>query len=180
MTAATPLSALGATLAIAAAGALASAPATAPAQVGQAAAVKRITASGVGGVRLGKTYRRLRRQHLVGRIRRGCELAGPNARSARLRAPLQGSVDFTPTSPRRVTNITVRGGATARGVGIGGTIPQIKAAYPKAKVDHSTDAVFGVTLVRVPRTGGGPLRFAVDTTTHKVTLIGIPFIAFCE
>jgi len=107
-------------------------------------------------------------------------LAGPGARSASLNAPLKGNVDFTMTLPRKVADITVRGGATARGVGIGATIAQVKAAYPKAKVDHSTDGTFGVTLVRIPKNGGGKLQFAVDTNTHRVGLIGIPLIAFCE
>ena len=89
-------------------------------------------------------------------------------------------MNFTLTSPRKVTDITIRGGAKARGVGIGATIPQIKAAFPKAKVDHSTEDVFGLTLVRIPKGGGGRIKFAVDVDTHKVTLIGVPIIAFCE
>jgi hypothetical protein len=84
------------------------------------------------------------------------------------------------STPRKVVDIAVRGGAIARGVGIGATIANIKAAYPKAKVDHSTDHTFGVTIVRIPKSGGGRLQFAVDTRTHRVTLIGIPLIAFCE
>ena len=31
-----------------------------------------------------------------------------------------------------------------------------------------------------PKNGGGKLQFAVDTKTHRVVLIGIPLIAFCE
>jgi hypothetical protein len=65
-------------------------------------------------------------------------------------------------------------------VGIGGTIAQIKAAYPKAKVDHGTDETFGVTLVRVPKTGGGRIHFAVDVDSEKITRIGVPVIPFCE
>jgi hypothetical protein len=151
-----------------------------PAPRGAATAGKRITPAGVDGVKLGESYAQLRAHHLVGRIGKGCELAGPNARSASLLAPLKGSVDFSMTAPRKVVDIGVRGGATARGVGIGATIPQIKAAYPLARVDHSTDHTFGLTLVRIPKRGGGRLQFAVDTRTHRVTLIGIPFIAFCE
>ena len=145
-----------------------------------AAAAARITPAGVDGVKLGETYAQLRARHLVGRIGKGCELAGPNARAASLSAPLKGSVDFTMSTPRKVVDIAVRGAATARGVGIGATIANIKAAYPKAKVDHSTDHTFGVTIVRIPKSGGGRLQFAVDTRTHRVTLIGIPLIAFCE
>jgi hypothetical protein len=154
--------------------------ATAQARNAKPAASARITPGGVGKVKLGETYAQLRAQHLVGGIQNGCELAGPDARSASLKPPLNGVVDFTMTSPRTVTDITVRGGATARGVGVGATIAGIKAAYPKAKVDHSTDGTFGVTLVRIPKNGGGKLQFAVDTKTHRVVLIGIPLIAFCE
>jgi len=147
---------------------------------GRTAAAKRITAEGVGKVKLGKTFQQLRSAALVGRLRPGCELAGPNTRSARLKAPLKGQVNFTLTSPRKVTDITIAGGAKARGVGIGATIPAIKAAFPKAKVDHSTEQVFRITLVRIPKNGGGRIKFAVDVDTKKVTLIGVPFIAFCE
>jgi hypothetical protein len=150
------------------------------AAIGIAASPKHITPSGVDGVKLGKTYTQLHNKHLIGSIRHGCELGGPNTRTARLRAPVKGSVNFTLTTPRKVTDITIRGGATARGIGIGATIPQIKAAFPKAKVDHSTDQTFLLTLVRIPKNGGGRLMFAVDTKTHKTTLIGIPIIAFCE
>ena len=144
------------------------------------AAPAKITPAGVGAVRLGETYAHLRDRRRVGRIGRGCELAGPNARSASLRAPLKGSVDFTMTTPRKVINISIRGGAAARGVGIGATIPQIKAAYPKAKVDHSTEHTFAITLVRIPKNGGGRLQFAVDTMTHRVVIIGVPAIPFCD
>lgn len=151
----------------------------APGPDGQAAA-KRITAAGVDGVKLGMTHARLRQLGLVGPIRRGCELGGPNTRSARLRAPLTGLVNYTLTTPRRVTDITIRGGATARGIGIGAKIPVIKAAFPKANVDHTTDQTFQLTLVRIPKSGGGRITFGVSTITKRTTVIGVPRIAFCE
>src|ERR687888_488695 len=83
-----------------------------------AAAPQKITFSGVGQVKLGMTFQQLRAKHLVGKLRKGCELAGPNARSARLRSPLRGTVNFTQTSPRKAENVTITGGAEARGVGI--------------------------------------------------------------
>jgi hypothetical protein len=152
----------------------------APSTTASDAAAAHITPTGVGAVKLGATQSSLHAQHLVGPLIKGCELSGPNARSARLTAPLKGSVDFTLTAPRKVTDITVTGGAKARGVGVGAKIPAIKAAFPKAKVDHSTDQMFGLTFVRIPKNGGGKLQFAVSTQTHKVTLIGIPFIPVCE
>jgi hypothetical protein len=145
-----------------------------------AAAARRITPQGVGGVRIGMRYTTLLRRGLVGHIRHGCELGGPNTRSAPLRAPLKGTVNFTLTRPRRVTDITVRGGAKARGVGVGATPARIKAAFPRVKVDHSTDSVFLFTLYKVPRNGGGRIVFAVDTGTKRATLIGVPIIAVCE
>jgi hypothetical protein len=144
------------------------------------ASVKRITPAGVGAVKLGMTAARLREQGLIGRLRRGCEPAGPDARSARLLAPLRGSVDFTTSTPRRARTITVRGGARARGVGIGARIWRIRAAFPRARVDHSTDQTFGITLVKVPPNGGGRIQFAVDVDTKRTTLIAVPRVPFCE
>jgi len=142
---------------------------------------QKITAAGVGKVKIGKSYSKLRAQGLVRKIGPGCELGGPNTRQAKLKPPLKGFVNFTLDKPRKVTDITIRGGnATARGVGIGDTIPDIKAAFPKAKVTHKTDQTFGVTLVRVPKSGGGKIHFAVDTGTKKITLIGVPSLGFCE
>ena len=118
-----------------------------------AAAPQKITRNGVGQVELGMTFQELRDEGLVGRLRPGCELGGPNTRSARLRSPLRGVVDFTQTNPRRVTNVTILRGARARGVKVGDRIRDIKDAYPKAKVNRDTEEVFGVWLVRIPRGG---------------------------
>src|SRR3982750_86953 len=117
----------------------------------------KITASGVGAVQLGKTYKSLHDAGLIGKIHHGCELGGANTRSANLKAPLKGQVNFTLHAPRKVTDITIRAGAKARGVGIGATIAQIKSKFPKAKVDHSTDHTFELTLVRIPKSGGGKI-----------------------
>ena len=140
----------------------------------------RITPAGVGAVRLGRTYTSLRKAGFLSKLVAGCELGGPQTRAATLRAPLRGSVELTVRSPRRVATIVVRGGATARGVGIGATSATIRKAFPRAKFDHRGDAVFGLTFVRVPKPGGGRLEFGVDTTTKRVTLIGIPRIPVCD
>ena len=140
----------------------------------------RITAAGVGAVKLGRTYTSLRLAGLLGRIGPGCELSGPSARSAPLRLPLQGGVDLSPASPRRVVRITLIGGATARGIGAGATLKALRARFPKLRLDHRTDKTFAITLAHVPKGGGGPLDFAISTKTKKVTLIGVPSIAFCE
>ena len=89
-------------------------------------------------------------------------------------------MNFTLKNPRRVTDITITGGATAQGVEVGDTTADIHATYPHATDDHSTDDTFGATLVRVPKSDGGKIMFAVDTTTNKITQIGVPTIGFCE
>ncbi len=117
----------------------------------------------------------------IGGLRNGCELSGPNTKFASLRAPLKGTVDLTKTSPRKIARITITGaGAKARGVGIGSTAATLKRKLPKAKAAHASDEIFGVTLYRVPSTGGGRMWFAVDVQTHKVTLIGVPNLSFCD
>jgi hypothetical protein len=144
-----------------------------------APAPQKITSEGVGQVKLGKTFATLRAQGLVGKLRKGCELAA-NTRSARLRSPLSGSVNFTQSNPRKATDITIRGGAEARGVGIGDTIADIKAAFKKRRIDHTQEPVFGLTFVFVPNKNNPRLMFAVDVNTKKITLIGTPIIALCE
>jgi hypothetical protein len=159
-------------LAVAFAAGATAAPAAAPAP-------QKITSEGVGQVKLGKTFATLRAQGLVGKLRKGCELAA-NTRSARLRSPLSGSVNFTQSNPRKATDITIRGGAEARGVGIGDTIADIKAAFKKRRIDHTQEPVFGLTFVFVPNKNNPRLMFAVDVNTKKITLIGTPIIALCE
>ena len=66
------------------------------------------------------------------------------------------------------------------GVAIGDGRGQIKAAFPKAKFDESVKDTFGITLVRIPKDGGGRLQMALDAKTDKVTEFGVPYIRFCE
>jgi hypothetical protein len=41
--------------------------------------------------------------------------------------------------------------------------------------------VFQLTLVQTPeRPNGGRITFGVSTQTKRTTIIGVPFIAFCE
>ena len=148
-----------------------------------AAAPQKITSKGVGQVKLGMTHKQLRDKGLVGKIRKGCELGGPDTRTARLRSPLKGSVNYTLNSPRRVTDITITGGAEARGVGIGDKLKDIKAKFPKREVDHSQEDVFRAFFVWIPKSdpvGKIRMNFVIDSDTRKITAIGVPFVAFCE
>lgn len=167
-------------LALAVAAALVTAGAAAGAGTGAGPGTVRIGPTGVGAVKLGETYQRLHAAHLVGPVRAGCEFAGPQARSARLRSPLAGSVDLTSGPHRRVATITLTGGATAHGVGVGATRAAVRRAFPTAVFDHSTDTMFGITLVKIPRRTGWRVQFALDVKTRLVTLIGIPNIPFCD
>jgi hypothetical protein len=142
---------------------------------------KTFSGAGVGQVKLGKKYTALRAAGLVRRMEPGCELGGSDTRAARLKPPLKGFVDLsTRRKPRVVRSILLSGGASARGVGIGSSIAQIRGAFPGAKVDRNTEETFGITLVKVPKSAGGRFHFAVDVRTKKTTQIGIPFIPFCE
>ena len=172
---------IGATAAVIGVSALVVGAGSAPAGV-QQGEPPTITGKSVGSVKIGSSYKVLRKKNLVGKIRHGCELGGPNTRSAKLKSPLKGSVDFTLKDPRKVTTININGGTaqTSKGLGIGATTDEITAAYPHAKVDHHTDSTFGWTLVKVPKSGGGRIAFAVSTKTKKVIAIGVPFIAVCD
>jgi hypothetical protein len=143
-------------------------------------AAKKITAEGVGQIKLGMTFQEAREKGLVGKLRPGCELGGPNTRIARLRSPLRGFVDLTTTSPRTIRNVLVTRGARARGVKVGDRIKDIKDAYPGAKVNKQTEEIFGLWLVRVPKSDGGPIRFSVPVDTKRINAIGVPHIPFCE
>ena len=148
-----------------------------------AAAPQKITFKGVGQVKLGMTHKQLREAGLVGKLRKGCELGGPDTRVARLRSPLKGLVNYTLNSPRRVTDITITGGAKARGVGIGDKLKDIKAKFPKREVDHSQEDVFQAFFVWIPKSdpvGKIKMMFVIDSDTRRISSIGVPFVAFCE
>lgn len=141
-------------------------------------ATAEVTRHGVGDVRLGDTAAELKEEGLIGRLRPGCELEGPKARTAALKGDAKGFVNFTTTMPRRVRDIQVRSGAAAEGVGIGATRKKVRQTFPHARFDGSTRETFGITLVTVPKRDGGRFQFALRG--GKVESIGVPNIAFCE
>ena len=102
------------------------------------------------------------------------------SRAAVLRAPLRGAVELSRRKPRRVKSIIVTKNATARGLAIGDTRAAVKKAYPKAVFDESVQDTFGITLVRIPKDGGGRLQIALDAESDRITEFGVPYIRFCE
>jgi len=141
---------------------------------------EKITPNGVGEVRLGATATALRDAGLIGPLKPGCELEGPNTRFANLKAPLKGTVDFTQTEPRKVTGIHIRGGATARGVGVGDKLADITAAFPKRRIIRATEPIFGITRVKIPKAGGGRLDFVIRVETKRITSVDVPRVRFCD
>jgi hypothetical protein len=139
-------------------------------------AAAKITGAGVDGVKVGASYTALRNAGKIARATRGCELAGPQARAAKLRAPLKGFVNLTLSRPRKVDTISVTGGAKAKGVGVGSKRAAIRSAFPHAKFRH----VLGITVARVPKSDGGRFEFSLGTAGTRVDSIGIPHLAFCE
>jgi hypothetical protein len=79
-----------------------------------------------------------------------------------------------------VQTITIRAGASARGVGVGATQARAARAFAHLTVDHRSEQLFGITLLTVPKRDGGVFQFAVSARTGRITEIGIPAIAFCE
>jgi hypothetical protein len=143
-----------------------------------AAAPQKITPAGVGQVKLGMTFKQLREKHLVGKLHKGtCDAAGPNASPfARLRSPLRGIADFTKSKPHKLTDVTIRRGAKARGVGVGDSLAKVKARFPNRKIRHDLGFIF----VDIPNTANIKEQFIVDEDTKKVLDIGVPFVAICE
>lgn len=144
-----------------------------------AAAPAKVTKRGVGPVKLGKTHASLKAKGVLGPMVAGCELAGPGQKAARIRGSIEGAVNLT-RGGHRVKSIVVTDGAAAKGVGFGDRARHIRAKFPHAEFDKSTEEVFGLTLVTVPKRNGGRFQFGIDARTNKISIMGVPFIAFCE
>ena len=133
-----------------------------------------------GEILLGDTVKALHKQHLIGRLRRGCEL-DPGQRVAPLRPPLKGLAIFG--NPRnQVSSLVVEGGAeTVAGIGIGSTAGEARKAYPKAEYDPpGTVQPFREGFVWVNSSRKPRMTFVIDPKTHRISSIGIPVPNFCE
>jgi len=139
-----------------------------------------ITAKGVGPVKLGATAKSLQAKGLIGKLKTGCELAGPGTRAASVKA-FNGTVGFTMTKVRKVDVIAVDGpGPQARGVEVGDTLPEIRKAYRTVEVDTSLQDTFGGDFVKVSKKAGGPIQFFVNAESGKIETIGVPSAPVCE
>jgi hypothetical protein len=139
-----------------------------------------ITSHGIGQVRLGATIGALSRRHLIGGLRKGCELDA-GQRVAPLRSPLSGWATFE-GGGRRLTSISIEGGAeTARGIGVGSTAAQARSAYPAAEW-FSPQRMYPlpVGLLWVNRSNHPKFSVLVDPETNLVESIAIPSPNFCE
>jgi hypothetical protein len=139
-----------------------------------ASAAEKVTPKGVGDVKLGASYRSLRDAGLLGKTQPGCELADPRQRIAPLRAPLKGFA--TLNRKRRIVNVYVTKGATARGVAVGHRLRAVRRAFPSVEVDRSTEDTFGIALATVPR----GIQFAIGERSNRVQAVAVPSIPFCE
>jgi hypothetical protein len=139
-----------------------------------------ITPSGVGALRLGATAKSLHQRGLVGGLRKGCEL-DPGQRVARLLSPLSGWATFG-GGDGRLISLTIEGGAeTARGIGVGSTAADARAAYPSGEwLSPQKMYPLPVGLLWVNGYRHPKLSFVVDPSTYRVESIAIPSPNFCE
>jgi hypothetical protein len=139
-----------------------------------------VTNRGVGAVQLGTSAASLRRQNLIGNLRKGCEL-DPGQRVAPLRAPLRGWATFG-SNGHGLTQLTIEGGAeTARHVKVGSTAAEARAAYPSAHYDApGTADPFAQGFLWVPNSTHPKMTFIVEPGTRIVEAIAVPTPAFCE
>jgi hypothetical protein len=140
----------------------------------------RITPQGVGRLRLGATVGSLRRRHLIGGLRKGCELYA-GQRVAPLRSPLSGWATFE-GGGRTLAAISIEGGAeTASGIGAGSTAAEARAAYPAGEwLSPRRMYPLPVGLLWVDGSAHPKFGILVDPETHRVEDISIPSPNFCE
>ncbi len=139
-----------------------------------------ITPHGVGRLRLGRRGGALQRRGLIGNLRKGCEI-DVGQRAAPLRVPLRGWAIFA-DGGNRLTSLSIEGGAeTIRGIGVGSTAAEARAAYPDAQWDSPREMYpLPVGVLWVDDINHPKFSITVDPSTHLVESIAVPNPNFCE
>jgi len=142
-----------------------------------------LTERGVDGLLLGRSLAAIRSRHLIGRLRKGCELASPRPYFAPLRAPLTGTATFSGRTPAsKLTFLSVRAGAvTSRGIAIGSPGRQALHAYANAHIKNSAPSnPVKFNAIVVKRDGRYRLWFLLDRRGGNVRSFEVPYPQICE
>lgn len=143
-----------------------------------------VTAGSVGDIDLGMTLAQAEATGLVaGAWEPGCELGGPGAQRADLRAPVDGSVlaqDGVVNGSYLFSGFVTSPG----GIQTGASLAEVEAAFSdgySVTVDKSLEEVFEIWSADVTDPEGEPaFSFSIDPATQQVTAVGMPHIPFCE
>ena len=147
--------------------------------------VEFVTPKGTTSVRLGMSAATLRKHGSIGPLRKGCEL-DPGQRVAKLRpgpgTPARGTAVFSGPHAKKLTSLTIVGGATTRKyVGIGASPKDVLAAYPHAVYQApGSNPPFAEGFVWVNSIEHPRLTFTIDSKTERVSAISVPSPNFCE
>jgi hypothetical protein len=147
--------------------------------------VEFVTPQGTTAVHLGTTARALRKGGLIGPLHKGCEL-DPGQRVAKLRpgpgTPAKGTAVFGGPRGKKLTSLTIVGGATTRKyVGIGATPEAVLKAYPHAVYNApGSTPPFAEGFIWVNSPEHPVMTFTVGDKSELVTAISVPSPNFCE
>jgi hypothetical protein len=147
--------------------------------------VEFVTPKGTTTVRLGTSAKVLRRHGSIGPLRKGCEL-DPGQRVAKLRprpgTPAEGIAVFAGPRGKKLTSLTIVGGATTRKfVGIGASPEAVLKAYPHAVYEApGSNPPFAEGFIWVNSPQQPRMTFTIDAKTEKVSAISVPGPNLCE
>ena len=145
-----------------------------------ALAARVITPQGVGALHLGATVKSLHQKHLIGGLRKGCEL-DPGQRVASLKAPLKGTAVFSFGKNRLSALIVERGVETTRHVKIGSSQHDARTAYPSALFEApGTAKPFDVGFLWIPNLNHPKMTMIIDPGSHQVDSISVSVPNLCE
>ncbi len=162
-------------------GGTSSSTATGEARTTVTAAEEKLSTSGYGALVLGMALDKAQSDGLVTNVRPGCELAGPGQVTADVPARPDAYVTF---DDGKLTNISLRDGATAEGLGVGATIDQAKQTYSgngyTVTVDETPVEVFEFISVTVKRNGAEAYEFAAEPKSKRIEQLATPHLLICD